>query len=113
MRLEVACQDRLGLVREILDLLVSRTINLRGIEVVAAGRVYLNFTQLEFDVFRSLMAEIRRIDGVIDVRTVAFVPTERDSRAMQAILAAMPEAVLSIDLKGRVALSNPAAVWSC
>lgn len=109
MRLEVACQDRLGLVREILDLLVSRTINLRGIEVVATGRVYLNFMQLEFDVFRSLMAEIRRIDGVTDVRTVAFMPSERDSRAMQAILAAMPEAVLSIDLKGRVALSNPAA----
>ncbi|BAE74774.1 Transcriptional regulatory protein TyrR [Sodalis glossinidius str. 'morsitans'] len=109
MRLEVVCQDRLGLVRELLDLLVSRSIDLRGIEITPTGRVYLNCTPLEFDLFRSLMAEIRRIEGVTDVRTVAFMPTERDSRAMQAILSAMPEAVLSIDLKGRIALSNPAA----
>lgn len=109
MRLKVVCQDRLGLVRELLALLVPRAIDLRGIEITPAGRVYLNCTPLEFDIFRSLMAEIRRIEGVTDVRTVAYMPTERDSRAMQAILAAMPEAVLSIDLKGRIALSNPAA----
>ncbi len=33
MRLEVFCEDRLGLTRELLDLLVLRGIDLRGIEI--------------------------------------------------------------------------------
>lgn len=64
MRLEVFCEDRLGLTRELLDLLVLRGIDLRGIEIDPIGRIYLNFAELDFDSFSSLMAEIRRIAGV-------------------------------------------------
>lgn len=42
MRLEVFCEDRLGLTRELLDLLVLRSIDLRGIEIDPIGRIYLN-----------------------------------------------------------------------
>ncbi|MCS3408581.1 transcriptional regulator TyrR [Serratia sp. AKBS12] len=109
MRLEVFCEDRLGLTRELLDLLVSRSIDLRGIEIDPVGRIYLNFSQLDFDTFRALMAEIRRIDGVTDVRTVNFMPSEREHRALRALLESMPEPVFSIDMKGKVELANPAA----
>ena len=40
MRLEVFCEDRLGLTRELLDLLVLRGIDLRGIEIDPIGRIY-------------------------------------------------------------------------
>ncbi len=70
MRLEVFCEDRLGLTRELLDLLVLRSIDLRGIEIDPVGRIYLNFAEIEFNTFSSLMAEIRRIAGVTDVRTI-------------------------------------------
>ncbi len=109
MRLEVFCEDRLGLTRELLDLLVSRSIDLRGIEIDPIGRIYLNFSQLDFDTFRALMAEIRRIAGVTDVRTVSFMPSEREHRALRALLESMPEPVFSIDMKGKVELANPAA----
>jgi hypothetical protein len=56
MRLEVFCEDRLGLTRELLDLLVLRGIDLRGIEIDPVGRIYLNFAALEFNTFSSLMA---------------------------------------------------------
>ena len=49
MRLEVFCEDRLGLTRELLDLLVLRGIDLRGIEIDPIGRIYLNFAELEFE----------------------------------------------------------------
>lgn len=78
MRLEVFCEDRLGLTRELLDLLVLRGIDLRGIDIDPIGRIYLNFAELEFASFSSLMAEIRRIAGVTDVRTVAWMPSERE-----------------------------------
>ncbi|XXN65084.1 transcriptional regulator TyrR [Enterobacter ludwigii] len=109
MRLEVFCQDRIGLARELLDLLVARNIDLRGIEIAPLGRIYLNFTALEFEPFSNLMAEIRRTPGVTDVRTVSFMPSEREHRALSALLVAMPEPVLSIDLKCKVELANPAA----
>ncbi len=47
-----------------------RGIDLRGIDIDPIGRIYLNFAELEFATFSSLMAEIRRIAGVTDVRTV-------------------------------------------
>lgn len=109
MRLEVFCQDRIGLTRELLDLLVERSIDLRGIEIAAIGRIYLNFSSVSFDQFSQLMAEIRRIPGVTDVRTVSYLPSEREHRALSALLVALPEPVFSIDLKGKVELANPAA----
>lgn len=109
MRLEVFCQDRIGLTRELLDLLVERSIDLRGIEIAAIGRIYLNFSAIAFEQFSNLMAEIRRIPGVTDVRTVAFMPSEREHRALSALLVALPEPVFSVDLKSKVELANPAA----
>ncbi|WP_368855286.1 PAS domain-containing protein, partial [Escherichia coli] len=73
------------------------------------GRIYLNFAELEFASFSSLMAEIRRISGVTDVRTVAWMPSEREHLALSALLVAMPEPVLSLDAKGKVELVNPAS----
>ncbi|MFK8257300.1 transcriptional regulator TyrR [Erwinia sp. AnSW2-5] len=109
MRLEVFCQDRIGLTRELLDLLVERSIDLRGIEIAAIGRIYLNFSTVSFEQFSQLMAEIRRIPGVTDVRTVSYLPSEREHRALSALLVALPDPVFSIDLKSKVELANPAA----
>ncbi|PHM45649.1 putative two-component response regulator [Xenorhabdus mauleonii] len=110
MRLEVTCQDRIGLTRELLDLLVLRNIDLKGIEISPARRIYLNFTQIDFNTFRLLMAEIRRISGVIDVRTVAFMPSEKEHRAMWTLLESVPEPIFSIDMKGNIELANPASL---
>ena len=109
MRLEVFCEDRLGLTRELLDLLVLRSIDLRGIEIDPIGRIYLNFAELEFTNFSSLMAEIRRISGVTDVRTVPWMPSEREHLALSALLEALPEPVLSLDMKSKIEMANPAS----
>ena len=109
MRLEVFCEDRLGLTRELLDLLVLRSIDLRGIEIDPVGRIYLNFAEIEFNTFSSLMAEIRRIAGVTDVRTIPGCPLEREHLALSALLEAMPEPFLSLDLKSKVERVNHAS----
>ncbi|GKX49807.1 transcriptional regulator TyrR [Budvicia aquatica] len=110
MRLEVLCEDRLGLTRELLDLLVARNIDLRGIEIDLAGKIYLNFSAIDFDAFSALMVSIRRITGVTDVRTVSYMPSEQRLRALRALLESLPEPVISIDLKGRIELANHAAL---
>lgn len=108
MRLEVTCKDRIGLTRELLDLLVLKNIDLRGIEIFPIGLIYLNFSQIDFNIFQPLMAEIRRIEGVIDVRTVAFMPSEQEHRAMWTLLESVPVPVFSINTKGQIKLLNPA-----
>ncbi|MCW8332919.1 transcriptional regulator TyrR [Vibrio sp. SCSIO 43135] len=110
MRLEVFCEDRLGLTRELLDILASKSIDLRGIEIDVTGIIYLNCPDIDFDTFSELMAEIRRISGVKDVRKIQFMPMERHNTELISLLNNLPDPVLAIDLKGGVDLANHAAL---
>ncbi|CAH0526136.1 transcriptional regulator TyrR [Vibrio hippocampi] len=110
MRLQVLCEDRLGLTRELLELLTARSLDLRGIEIDPVGIIYLNCPDIDFDTFRDLMAEIRRIDGVKDVRKIQFMPSERHNNELISLLTNLPYPVLSIDLKGAVDIANHAAL---
>ncbi|MCG9784668.1 transcriptional regulator TyrR [Vibrio brasiliensis] len=110
MRLEVFCEDRLGLTRELLDILASKNIDLRGIEIDVTGIIYLNCPDIDFDTFSELMAEIRRISGVNDVRKIQFMPIERHNNELISLLNNLPEPVLAIDLKGHVDMANHAAL---
>lgn len=110
MRLEVFCEDRLGLTRELLDILASKNIDLRGIEIDVVGIIYLNCPDIDFDTFSELMAEIRRISGVKDVRKIQFMPMERHNTELISLLDNLPDAVLAIDLKGAVDMANQSAL---
>lgn len=109
MRLEVFCEDRLGLTRELLDILVARNIDLRGIEIDVSGIIYLNCPDIDFETFSELMAEIRRISGVKDVRKIPFMPMERHNTELISLLNNLPDPVLAIDLKGHIDMANQAA----
>lgn len=110
MRLEVSCEDRLGLTRELLDILASKNIDLRGIEIDVVGIIYLNCPDIDFDTFSELMAQIRRISGVKDVRKIQFMPMERHNTELISLLNNLPDAVLAIDLKGSVDMANQSAL---
>ena len=108
MRLEIICQDRLGIAQDVLDILVEHNIDLRGIEIDAAGKIFLNFPSIEFADFQHLMPKIRRIDGIEDVKTTAFMPVEREKHQLKAILQTLPDPVFSIDRRGIITQVNDA-----
>lgn len=110
MRLEVICEDRLGLTRELLDILASKNIDLRGIEIDVSGIIYLNCPDIDFETFSELMAEIRRIPDVKDVRKIQFMPIERHNTELISLLNNLPDPVLAIDLKGNVDMANHSAL---
>jgi transcriptional regulator of aroF, aroG, tyrA and aromatic amino acid transport len=110
VRLEVLCEDRLGLTRELLDILASKSIDLRGIEIDISGIIYLNCPDIDFDTFSELMAEIRRISGVKDVRKIQFMPMERHNTELLSLVDNLPDPVFAIDLKGAVDMANMAAL---
>lgn len=109
MRLKVTCEDRLGLTRELLDILVEHQIDLRGIEIDISGIIYVNFPTLDFAALQHLLPAIRRIPGVFDVKTIACMPSEQEHNATRALLKVLPDAVVAIDTLGKITLANDAA----
>lgn len=110
MRLEISCQDRLGITQDVLDILVTHNIDLRGIEIDKVGKIFLNFPNIEFSDFQHLMPQIRRIDGIEDVKTTPFMPGEREKQQLATIMKTLPDPVFSIDGKGNVLLCNEAVL---
>lgn len=112
MRLEVNCQDRLGIAQDVLDILVEHEIDLRGIEIDEQGKIFLNFPNMEFADFQHLMPKIRKIEGIEDVKTTPFMPIEREQYQLKALLQTLPDPVFSVDTKGKIILVNDAVVES-
>lgn len=110
MRLHIACESRVGIAREVLEIMEKHGIDLYGIEADAEGQIYLNFPDLEFDTFRDIMPQLRMISGVTDVSTVPYMPLEREQQEMNTLLRALPEPIISIDTKGDIVLANNAAL---
>lgn len=108
MRLEISCQDRLGITQDVLDILVGHQIDLRGIEI-GDRKIFLNFPTLQFADLQHLMPKMRRIVGIDDVKTIPFMPQERGQHQMKALLQSLPDPVISVDTKGKVLLCNEAA----
>ncbi|EKE84757.1 transcriptional regulator TyrR [Idiomarina xiamenensis] len=109
MRLEITCEDRLGLCQDVLQILRDHEIDLRGIEVDPRGKIFLNFPELAFEDFSHLMPEIRRIPNVQDVKTVPYMPSEREHFEFSLLLSTLPDPVLSVDSRGRIDIINDAA----
>ncbi len=110
MRLEIHCADRVGIAQEILNILASHEIDLKGIEVDSEKcRMFVAFPAVAFEQFQKIMPAIRLIDGVEDVRTTSYLPSEREHNELDTLLRALPDGVISIDAKGWVRLCNDAA----
>ncbi len=111
MRLEIQCKNRIGIAREVLDLFIPYEIDIRMIEVDTEQRqMYIAFPDIAFDQLQTLLAAIRRIDGVEDVKTVMFTPSEREKNALSTLLTALPDGVISVDLQGNVTMATEVAL---
>jgi transcriptional regulator of aroF, aroG, tyrA and aromatic amino acid transport len=113
MRLEICCEDRVGIVQEVLNILVLHQINLRKIEVAPSKQLmYVAFPEVEFEKLQIVMPQIRKLSGIGDVKTIAFIPSEREHNELKTLLRALPDGVISLDAQARVLLANQAALSS-
>lgn len=110
MRIRVTCQDRIGLAREILEALEQFNININAIDAASEGFVYLQLPAPSFEQLQQLMPMLRKIPNVEDVRTVPYMPSEREHYAMEVLLKTLPDPILSIDLKGNISTANVSAL---
>lgn len=110
MRLEIHCEDRIGMVREVLDHFIPHQIDIRLIEADTKRHcIYCGFPDISFAKLQKLLGELRRLDGVKDVKTVMFTPSEREHNALYTLLEALPDGVIAVDLKGYITMATELA----
>ncbi|KGK00942.1 transcriptional regulator TyrR [Thalassotalea sp. ND16A] len=103
MRLEITCQDRVGIAQQVFAIFVDREINIKGIDAMTeSGQIFVHIPDLEFTQLQDFMPKLRLIEGVIDVKTTTFMPSERERKVLDTIVRTLPDPVISIDAKASV-----------
>jgi transcriptional regulator of aroF, aroG, tyrA and aromatic amino acid transport len=109
MRLEIVCQDRVGIAQEVLDIFVERQIDLRGIELQHPSKIFVNIPDLDFSELQTFMPQLRLIRGVLDVKTTPFMPSEREHNELATLVRTFPDPFISIDVRGNIRMLNESA----
>lgn len=111
MRIKVHCQNRIGMTRDILELLVSYGVNVARGEVGGerGDAIYLHCPNLINLQFQALRPRFEAMPGVFGVKRVALMPSERRHLELDALLGALEFPVLSIDMAGSIVAANRAA----
>jgi len=109
MRLEIGCHDRVGIAQSVLAIFVDRGIDLRGIELKQPGKIFINIPDLAFSELQDFMPQLRLIDGVLDVKTTPYMPSERERNEFETLVKTFPDPFISVDSKGQIRMVNNAA----
>lgn len=109
MRLEITCHDRVGIGQKVLGVFVKHGINVRGIELKETGRIFINIPDREFSELQSFMPQLRLIEGVGDVKTAPYMPSEREKNELATLIKTFPDPFISIDAKGNIRIANTVA----
>lgn len=106
MHLEIVCHDRVGMAQKVLGIFVEHDINVRGIELLQAGRIFINIPDLSFSELQAFMPLLRLVDGVEDVKTVPYMPSELERNELSTLIQTYPDPFISIDNKGYIRIVN-------
>ena len=109
MRLEITCHDRVGMGQKVLGIFVEHGINVRGIELMQLGRIFINIPDLDFSDLQKFMPQLRLIEGVGDVKTAPYMPSERERNELATLIKTFPDPFISIDRKGNIRIVNTIA----
>ncbi|WP_019025768.1 transcriptional regulator TyrR [Colwellia piezophila] len=109
MRLEITCHDRVGMGQKVLGIFVEHGINVRGIELMQPGRIFINIPDLDFSDLQTFMPQLRLTEGVGDVKTAPYMPSERERNELATLIKTFPDPFISIDRKGNVRIVNTIA----
>jgi transcriptional regulator of aroF, aroG, tyrA and aromatic amino acid transport len=111
MRIKVHCQNRIGMTRDLLELLVSYGVNVARGEVGGehGDAIYLHCPNLINLQFQALRARFEAIAGVFGVKRVGLMPSERRHMELDALLGALEFPVMSVDMAGSIVAANRAA----
>lgn len=108
MRLELRTATRVGITKDVLDVIAHRGWLVRGVEVIW-HQIYLDIPSLQSHDFTAIQTELLTVPGVHSVQQIDLLPGERRQRHFDVLLGALAEPVLAVDPCFRVVAANTAA----
>lgn len=111
MRLKFHCQNRIGILHDIVAHFADYGLNVAHGEVGGeqGNAIYLHVPHLLNAQLATLRPELERVPGVFGVRRVSLMPSERRHLELDALLSSLSEPVMSIDMEGHLVAANRAA----
>ena len=111
MRIEITCENRVGILNEITKIFGDYRINVTSGELGgdSGDKVYLSAPGMLTTQYRAIEQALLRVPGVKRVRRIALIPSERRHFELDTLLRHVAEPVLSVDREGRVIAANLAA----
>lgn len=111
MRLKFHCQNRIGILRDIVLPFADYGLNVARGEVGGdqGNAIYLFVPNLLNAQFSTLKPALESLPGVFSVKRVSLMPSERRHLELDALLSSLSDPVMSIDMQGRIVAANRAA----
>src|SRR5690606_35969169 len=111
MRIRILCQNRVGIRRDMLNLLVDYGIHVARGEVGGeqGNAIYLHCPHLMNLPLQALRPTIEAHSVVVDGRKGGLLPSDRHSLELNALLGALEFPVLSVDMAGAIVAANRSA----
>lgn len=111
MRLRFHCQNRIGILRDIVSHFVDYGLNVARGEVGGehGNAIYLHIPNLLNAQLATLKPELEAVPGVFGLRRVGLMPSERRHLELDALLSSLSDPVMSIDMEGHIVAANRAA----
>ena len=108
IRLKLPNVDRVGLVLDISNTLVSRRINIISMEV-EPNITYLELESMPETVRQEVVTALFAIPQILDVVPVDLMPHQVRAEQLKAVMMAVSDGIVAIDAGGVVTQYNPAA----
>ena len=108
MRFEIQGENRLGITRDVVNVLTDQGLDIRAFEVTT-HYIYADIPAIRPERFPLLSHALKQIPGISGIREIDRLPTERRRAQLHATLAALGDPVIAVDANGQIAQANPAA----
>ena len=111
MRIEITCDNRVGILHEITKIFGDYRINVTSGELGgdSGDKVYLSAPAMLTTQYHAIEKSLLRVPGVKRVRRISLIPSERRHFELDVLLRHVADPVLSVDREGCVIAANLAA----
>ncbi|NQZ07164.1 MAG: sigma 54-interacting transcriptional regulator [Algicola sp.] len=107
MRLDIYCQDRVGITLEILAVIDQRGWDLGCVEMYRHHAfILINEPSITF---ATVQKALKAVEGVISVTRPDLLPSERRRKHLDALLSKLPDPIVDINAHGGIMAANRAA----
>lgn len=108
MRFEITGENRVGITRDVVNVLAEFKLDIRAFEVTTR-HIFADIPAIRPERFPLLADRLMQLPGIEDVKPIDRLPTERRRAQLHATLAALGDPVIAVDANGLIAQANPAA----